>query len=581
MQIIDRVEINYFRSVGSLTLSGCRDVNVITGPNDAGKSNILKALNLFFNNETEKDDEFDFLTNLNREREKEARAAKGRMTIWMKVYFNNFLKWKSLPSKFYVKRSWNRYQELPTDTYPTGIPPTTMGRFLNKLEFHYIPAVRNLEIYGDLLADLHDTLVRDESVGLRDSSAAFVGDLDKITEAMSEKILARLKIESRVNIPGDLQEFFRALDFSTKFNNFDIPLQMRGDGIQGRHIPFILDYISSKSKLYHIWGYEEPENSLEMSKAYEMADDFRDRFSQENQIFLTTHSPAFYDIRGASASRWLIESVETDGKFSPVIQPISSTEAVDKSLGLVAVIAPRIREMHDDYVRLEESLQGMNERVAQFETAIVFVEGPTDVKILKHARAVLGIEELVCEIVSANGASEITAYLKTASRIKTDVRPIVGVYDADATGREEFAKHKAVHKVDGTEIRIIDKNKRLYTSILTVPDHLIEVQALLKSQRVGLPLPIEFMFPATLIHQAVEAGVLVLRSKTATIKDHELPFEVKIDEVADIPDEFRYLLKTIEKDTKVAFAEWVILQDAENFEHFRITLNEIKIALQG
>ena len=105
MQIIDRVEINYFRSIGSITLSACRDVNVITGPNDAGKSNVLKALNLFFNNETEKDDEFDFLTNLNREREKEARAAKGRMTIWMKVYFNNFLKWKSLPAKFYVKRS--------------------------------------------------------------------------------------------------------------------------------------------------------------------------------------------------------------------------------------------------------------------------------------------------------------------------------------------------------------------------------------------------------------------------------------------------------------------------------------------
>ena len=68
--------------------------------------------------------------------------------------------------------------------------------------------------------------------------------------------------------------------------------------------------------------------------------------------------------------------------------------------------------MHDDYVRLEESLQEMNEKVAQFESAIVFVEGPTDVKILKHAKAVLGFGGLVCEIESANGASDITAYLK-------------------------------------------------------------------------------------------------------------------------------------------------------------------------
>ena len=579
MRIIDRVEFNYFRSIGSLTLSGCRDVNVITGPNDAGKSNVLKALNLFFNNETERDDEFDFLKNLNRERENEARAAKGRMTIWVKVYFNNFLKWKSLPPKFYVKRSWNRYQELPTDTYPNGIPPTTMGRFLNKLEFHYIPAVRSREIYGDLLADLHDTLVQDESMGLRASSEVFVADLDKITEAMSEDILERLKIESRVNIPGDLQEFFRALDFSTKFNSFDIPLPMRGDGIQGRHIPFILDYISSKSKLSHIWGYEEPENSLEMSKAYEMADDFRDRFSQDNQIFLTTHSPAFYDIRGERASRWLIESVESDGKSVPVIQSISSTEAVDKSLGLVAVIAPRIREIHDEYVKLKESLDEMNGRVALAESPVVFVEGPTDVKILKHAKVVLGFEDIACRIESANGASEITAYLKMAARIMPDARLVMGVYDADATGREEFAKHKSVHKVDGTEIRIIDQPKRLYATILSVPQHLLEVEILLKAQKVGLPLPIEFMFPVELIDQAVRLGVLILKSKTAKIKDHELPFEVKIDEVADIPDEFRYLLKAIDKNTKVAFADWVIQQDAANFEHFRITLNHIRTAL--
>lgn len=282
MRIIDRIDINYFRSISSVSMGGCRDVNIIAGPNDAGKSTILKALNLFFNNEPEPHSDFDFLRDLNRAREDEARAAKGRMTIWIKVHFNNFLKWKSLPPKFFVKRSWNRYSDGPTDTFTDGVPPTTMGRFLNKIRYHYIPAVRGRDIYGDLLADLHDTLVQDESLGLRKSSTAFVDDLHTLTAAMSAEILERLKIESKVDIPGDLQEFFRALDFSTKYNKFDIPLPLRGDGIQSRHIPFILDYISSRSSQFHIWGYEEPENSLEMSKAYEMADDFKERFSVSN-----------------------------------------------------------------------------------------------------------------------------------------------------------------------------------------------------------------------------------------------------------------------------------------------------------
>lgn len=579
MRIIDRVDINYFRSIGSLSLTGCRDINIIAGQNDAGKSNILKALNLFFNNSPERDDDFDFLMNLNRAREDEARAAKGRMTIWIKVYFNNFLNWKSLPKRFYVKRSWNRYEDRPTDTYTDNVPGTTVGRFLNKLEFHYIPAVRDREIYGDLLADLHDTLVKDESIGLRQSSNAFVEDLGKITDAMSEQIFERLQIESKVNIPGDLQEFFRALDFSTKFNKFDVPLPMRGDGIQGRHIPFILDYIANKSKHYHIWGYEEPENSLEMSKAYEMAEDFRDRFSVENQIFVTTHSPSFYDIRGDNSARWLIEGVKSGDLIQPTIQAISSSDAPDKSLGLVSVIAPRIRELREEYDAIQVSLKEMAIRAAAAEAPVVFVEGPTDVRILNRAKEVLGFADDNYRFESANGASEITAFLKLSTRVKPDDRPLCGVYDADATGRIEFDKCKGVHKVDETDIRILDKSKRIYAAILSLPEHLNDAAEFFAAKGVGIPLAIEFMFDRALLDEAQAAGVLELNSRTTKLASHELPLEVKIDELAGIPDHFKYLFKAVSKETKNPFAEWIVAKDAPSFEPFRQLLAELRLAL--
>ena len=35
-------------------------MNIFVGLNDAGKSNVIKALNLFFNNNTDYDTEFDF-----------------------------------------------------------------------------------------------------------------------------------------------------------------------------------------------------------------------------------------------------------------------------------------------------------------------------------------------------------------------------------------------------------------------------------------------------------------------------------------------------------------------------------------
>lgn len=579
MRIIDRVDINYFRSISSLSLTGCRDINIIAGQNDAGKSNILKALNLFFNNSPERDEDFEFLMNLNRAREDEARAAKGRMTIWIKVHFNNFLNWKSLPKKFYVKRSWNRYEDRPADTFPDSLPGTTIGRFLNKLQYHYIPAVRDREIYGDLLADLHDTLVKDESVGLRKSSNAFVDDLDKITDAMSAKILERLKIESRVNIPGDLQDFFRALDFSTKFNKFDVPLPMRGDGIQSRHIPFILDYIANKSSHYHIWGYEEPENSLEMSRAYEMAEDFRDRFSLENQIFVTTHSPSFYDIRGDNSARWLIEGVENGDLIEPRIEPISSSDIPDKSLGLVSVIAPRIRELREEYDALQTSLIEMSDRVVKAECPVVFVEGPTDVAILSHAKNVLGFSTDNYRFESANGATEITAFLKLSTRVKPDARPLCGVYDADATGRVEFEKCKGVHKVDNTEIRVLDRTKRIYAAILSVPPHLGDAVEFFQERRVGIPLAIEFMFDRILLGEAQAEGALELRSRTARLANHELPLEIKIDELEGIPDHLKYLFKEVSKSSKQDFANWIVQKDASAFEPFRGLLEQLALAL--
>ncbi|RMD91503.1 MAG: hypothetical protein D6814_18155 [Calditrichaeota bacterium] len=45
--LIKHVERNYFRSLYSCNLKSLGGLNVIVGKNDSGKSNLLKALNLF------------------------------------------------------------------------------------------------------------------------------------------------------------------------------------------------------------------------------------------------------------------------------------------------------------------------------------------------------------------------------------------------------------------------------------------------------------------------------------------------------------------------------------------------------
>lgn len=58
---IKQIRIKNFRSIVDLDINVDK-MNIFVGLNDAGKSNILKALNLFFNNETEPGCAFDFET---------------------------------------------------------------------------------------------------------------------------------------------------------------------------------------------------------------------------------------------------------------------------------------------------------------------------------------------------------------------------------------------------------------------------------------------------------------------------------------------------------------------------------------
>jgi AAA15 family ATPase/GTPase len=578
MRIIDRIEVNYFRSVYSVSLTKCKDINILVGANDAGKSNVLKSLNLFFNNDTEPHTPFEFLKDLSRSREEEARAAKGRMSVWIKVHFNNFLKWRSLPDQFWVKRSWNRYETRPADSFSDEIASTTLYRFLNRLKFHYIPAVRGREIFSDLLADLHDTLLQDESLGLKGSSQNLVNDLHTITEGMSERIKSRLGIDSTIEIPESLRDLFRALDFSTKYGDYQIPLNMRGDGIQSRHLPFILDYIASKSKNFHIWGYEEPENSLELSKSFEMARDFVERFSRENQIYLTTHSPAFYDISGPRSSKWYIENVKSPGDDTSYTDatPINSTHDIDKSMGLLTVIAPRMRHADDELRGLRDDLHRMTEELKSSNCPSVYVEGPTDVIILKRAALVHGFNFENLKFFSSDGATNLTQFMKVMSRTKTDARVLIGLYDGDSTGRTELEKFQSNHILPGTQMRIVNRSSHVYVASLGTPHHLSDVSHQFEHMKVGLPLCIEFMFES-----AQAAGILVLTQRRAKLGISELPLEVNVEDVLrnKIDDKYLYFARKVADESKMKFAEWVVDQPDTHFAVFGDLIDQIRVAV--
>lgn len=578
MKIIDRIEIHYFRSIYTLNLSENNDINLFIGGNDVGKSNILKSLNLFFNNAPDFETEFNFLRDLSRLRETEARLAKGRATIWIRVTFNNFLRWRSLPRKFTVKRSWNRYSNQPTDTYEKGIAPTTVARFLNRISFQYIPPVRGRHIFSLYLSLLHDALIDDEKAGVRGASNKLMSVINQSTEDMSSRIYSGLGFESTIKVPDDLKELFSALDFSTTFGKYSIPLQLRGDGIQSRHIPFILDFVARHSDKYHIWAYEEPENSLEMSRAFELAKQFADDFSKDNQIYITTHSPAFYDLSGEHTGRWLVQSEDKGPSDEPVTTAtqIKTSEVPDRRLGIAALISDRAKELYEDNRNLRQTISSLEEIVREAAMAQVIVEGPSDKQILEIAFQKLFPQvDRFCEFVPATGASNAAAFILTASRMQKIAEvPMIGIVDNDHAGRQEDKKNfKSYKYIPGTNVRIVNQTNKIFFCLLPVPDQFVEVGRTMKNlggEDLQIPLSIEFMFPPDVIQYATKEGVLELKDRFATARDKELALPINLTENYQhhLPDGLGYFAQEIADSSKSGFSKWVKTRPAEDFVNF-------------
>lgn len=586
MKIITKIEINYFRSTYSVDLKQVNDLNIFIGGNDSGKSNILKSLNLFFNNKTEHEQDFSFLDDLTRKREQEARSAKGRATIWMKVHFNNFLNWQSLPENFIIKKTWNRYTSQPEISFPKDISPTSIARFINKLSFHYVPAVRGRDIFTHFIALLHDALLDDEKAGLVNSTEALITVINESTEEMSLRILDGVGIESNIQPPTDLRVLFNALDFSTGYSGHSIPLQKRGDGIQSRHIPFILDFVARHSKTHHIWAYEEPETSLEMGPAFDLATQFNDDFCKENQVFLTTHSPAFYDLSGDHVSKWFVHQEATDGEQETKAELVTSQDLLDSKLGVAALVAKRAKEAYQQIKELNTTINRLDSEITANNIPHVIVEGPTDKKIMDEAfKRLYPRRGKICEFVHAGGATNIPPYLKSAKVLSKEIsHPITGLFDRDSEGRKQMKEFKGCPHISETDFVVISKERQLYVGTLPLPAELEKIESELKAKEgdhLNLPIPVEFIFPHSLISKAIEEKAIALNDRIIKANDPELPTTINLTEIYanNLPENYLYLSKKVKKETKMRFADWVIKQDDDCFQCFKPVFEQLEKVL--
>ncbi|MDR0915060.1 MAG: ATP-binding protein, partial [Oscillospiraceae bacterium] len=312
---IKEIRIKNFRSLVDITLSPT-NLNVFVGMNDSGKSNILKALNLFFNNQTDDNREFDFNTDYSKLAPQKAKKAK-EIKIILKVIIPNSYRNKG---EYVWTKVWRGDKTEPFfdslyDDKKSGkvfTPRSKATTFLERIQFCYVPATKSGEYFSRLLGELYATISQDAKSDISVKTIDYSNAVQLFTSQISNTLRDTIGIESALVMPPNQVDVFKLFTFKTKdASQNDVFLEQRGDGIKSRHIPAILEFVSKyKSTIYQnssvpsntIWGYEEPETGIEMSRCFDCSKEFL-TYSKDINIFLTTHSPAFYSLEHENDSK--------------------------------------------------------------------------------------------------------------------------------------------------------------------------------------------------------------------------------------------------------------------------------------
>lgn len=387
--LISSVQIKNFRSIRNETLK-VNNFNIFVGLNDAGKSNFLKALNLFFNNQTDYNTPFDFSTDFSFLFPKKGHNTR-EIKIIIKFIVPEGYKGSGLITWEKTWRTDNYFKERIVDE--KGEAPSLRSRIpgaLNRIKFRYVPAVKSKDYYKSLLTDLYLTVSASLTSPLKNSINDFSNVLKEYTKHISESTLSHLNINSELSIPDNLSDIFRALIFktSTTSDSICINLDYRGDGIQARHIPIILKYIADEdqnsrtqgsTKIYTIWGFEEPENGVELTKAFELADEF-DEYSSTIQLFVSTHSPAFY-MKNSTPETSVFFTTKKESNDETSFISNRSAELIGKDMGLMPLVAPFIAKKMEEL----NQIKSITSESLSNDIDTILVEGVTDKDYLTMA----------------------------------------------------------------------------------------------------------------------------------------------------------------------------------------------------
>ena len=314
---------------------------------------------------------------------------------------------------------------------------------MNTFRCHFVPSAKSTSyIYNDLLrpflTEIATNAIEPHLRGIEDA-------LVEVSDSLNAQ-LATVGM-GHINAEFSLQGTSK----SRVLSGFDLllsdpqktPIGEKGQGIQSTALFASFVWITKREKeagLVPIWLIEEPESYLhpELSKScYELLE----ILAEHSLVVLTTHSLSF-----VSSDLQRIQGIDLDKNKRTIVSKFSThreaTERIRSALGV----------QFSDYYNLGQTN--------------IFVEGPSDAELISWAAELCGSEDKYRLIKSSHienfgGVTQLEGFLKAVFPQISSERALVAVFDGDSAGQKS---RQALQQYFGQKQKSFEANKH-YVSI--------------------------------------------------------------------------------------------------------------------
>ncbi len=446
MKLLQHIEIEGFRSLSQAKLQNLGRHTALVGKNSSGKSNVLRALNLFFNQESAPGVPLDFDRDLHfrpSRKQKKRISVAVDFTLPEKFNFRQGLEHlKKLGTEFRIRKVWelDRLQTTVraevTSNGKSRVDAEQVAReFLSLVVFRYIP---NRTVPAEMLRDESQAVAGAIFKKLRDANKA--ADVLKGLSESAEKLLVSTATALRVagapltepNIAtaSTLGEMLSMTGFQAKGLNGAVVRDE--DWGAGHQAFFLLNLLREIDTDYSrqfgwrqacVWAVEEPESGLHHELQTRLAQqlmDWTDDAKRRLQIITTTHSPVV--AMSADRGYWVeIGETSTDLRPCEIVELVRAAE----NRGVSPYLHPALAfPFHP----------------------VVLVEGPIDESVLNHVARLVGRGQLrfmslpsMDEDEPGAGIDSIINYVKrnkeVISRRQVEA-PLIVLADWDVSGEK-------------------------------------------------------------------------------------------------------------------------------------------------